>query len=60
VNAFVRLLGDDSGATLVEYAVVGATLAVAMIAALGAIVAQCGARLTSTSTNLTSLGVNPP
>ena len=56
----MQLLSDDSGATVVEYAVISAMLSVAMIAALAAIAAECTARLSVTSGKMTSLGTNPP
>jgi Flp pilus assembly pilin Flp len=60
VKWFVQLLRDDCGATVVEYAVISATLSVAMIAALAAIATECTTRLSVTSGNMTSLGTNPP
>ena len=60
MKAIVRLLGDESGAVLAEYALVSAILSVAMVAALVAIAAQCATRLAGTSSGLTSLGSSPP
>ncbi|MDB5026333.1 MAG: hypothetical protein JWO66_22 [Candidatus Eremiobacteraeota bacterium] len=55
-----RLLSDDRGSTTVEYAVVGATLALMALAGLAAIASQVAARLALTSGKLTSLGTSPP
>lgn len=60
MTTFVRMLADDSGATLVEYALVSATLSVLMIGALTTIASQCSTRLSGTSTKLTGLGSAPP
>jgi Flp pilus assembly pilin Flp len=57
---FVTLLGDDSGAALVQYALISALMSVAMIAALAAIAAECATRLSVTSGRMTTLGLNPP
>ena len=57
---FVRLLADDSGATMTEYAVITAALSVVMIGAFAAIAAECSERLGNTSTQLTGLGSSPP
>jgi len=53
------MLADDSGATMAEYALISAVLSVTMIAALVAIAAACGTRLSVTSGKLTLLGTNP-
>ena len=55
-----RMLADESGATLVEYAVISAVLSVSMIVALVAIAAECAARLSVTSGKMSSLGTSPP
>jgi Flp pilus assembly pilin Flp len=55
-----QLLSDDSGATVVEYALISAVLSAAMIAALAAIAAECATRLSVTGGKMTSLGTNPP
>ncbi len=60
MNRLVRLLADDSGATLAEYALISAVLAVAMIGALTAIAAECAAQLSVTGGQMTSLGTTPP
>jgi Flp pilus assembly pilin Flp len=60
MKCIIALLGDDSGAALVEYALVSALLSAAMIAALAAIAAECATRLSVTSGGMTTLGTNPP
>ncbi|GAC1576515.1 MAG: hypothetical protein NVS3B7_09460 [Candidatus Elarobacter sp.] len=55
---FGRVLADESGVTLVEYALVSGTFAVLAIGGLAAIVTQCGLRLGVTSTKLTALGTS--
>ncbi|HEY0382351.1 MAG TPA: hypothetical protein VGC72_09140 [Candidatus Elarobacter sp.] len=60
MTAFCRLLADDSGATLVEYALASTALALTAIAALAAITHQCATRLATTSGKLTALGTSPP
>ncbi|HEY0613346.1 MAG TPA: hypothetical protein VGC96_01850 [Candidatus Elarobacter sp.] len=56
--AFRRLLGDESGGTLVEYALVSALLAAAAAGGLSLIASQCAARLGATSAKLTALGTS--
>lgn len=60
MTALARMLADESGATIVEYAVISAVLSVSMIAALLTIAAECAARLSVTSGKMTSLGTSPP
>jgi Flp pilus assembly pilin Flp len=55
-----RVLADDGGATLVEYALLSAVLSAAMIAALAAIASECKTRLSVTSGQMTALGTTPP
>lgn len=57
---FRRLLADERGATLVEYALVSAAFALTAAGALAAISHQAGARMGVTSSKLTSLGTLPP
>ena len=59
MNRFAAMLADERGATTVEYALITASLAVVMIAALAAIASECSIRLTATSTNMTALGTTP-
>ena len=54
------MLADESAATIVEYAIVAAAFAVAMVAALAAIASECSSRLTATGTQLPALGTSPP
>jgi Flp pilus assembly pilin Flp len=54
------MLADDSGVTIVQYALITALLSVVMIGALVKIAAVCATRLATTSTNLTGLGSSPP
>ena len=60
MTAFARLLADESGAALAEYALVSAAFALSAATALAAIAYQCGIRLGATSTGLTALGTTPP
>jgi Flp pilus assembly pilin Flp len=60
VTRFARLIADESGAALVEYALISAVLSAVMIAALAAIAAECSVRLATTSGKMTSLGTSPP
>jgi Flp pilus assembly pilin Flp len=54
-----RFLRDEEGATLTEYGLLAAALAVPMIAAFGAIATVGGNTLQTTGTGLSSLGSNP-
>jgi Flp pilus assembly pilin Flp len=58
--ALAAVGSDESGATLVEYALITASLGVLMIAALKLISSETGAQLTATGSGLTAVGVNPP
>ena len=60
MNEFGRLLIDDSGSTMAQYAVITAVLSVAMIGALATIAAECSTQLGSTSNGLTALETSPP
>jgi Flp pilus assembly pilin Flp len=60
VRSLVALLRDDSGATIVEYAVIAVALALPMIV-IGAVIATtAGNQLSSTSTHMQTLGQTPP
>lgn len=59
-RAFVRMLADDSGVALVEYALVAAAFAVLMIGTLAAIAAETGTQLTEAGNGLTAFGASPP
>ena len=54
-----RFLHNDDGATLTEYGLLAAALALPMIAAFGAIASVGGNTLQTTGSGLTSLGTNP-
>ena len=54
MNAFLALLRDDDGVTLVEYALVLALVAVAAIIGLRAVYDAVSATLNTVSSNLTS------
>ena len=56
----MQMLADDAAVTTVQYALVSATLSVAMIGALTTIASLCSTRLGTTSTRLTGLGSSPP
>ena len=58
--ALRRLAGDDAGSTLAEYAIVTASLAVTMIAALKLIQGETGVQFDATSAGLTAFAVTPP
>lgn len=58
--ALGRLLRDDAGTAVVEYAIVTASLAVAMIAALKLIQSEAGVQFTTTAAGLTAFAVSPP
>jgi Flp pilus assembly pilin Flp len=60
MKRFAALLRDESGAALVQYALVSALMSVAMMAALAAIAAECATRLSVTSSGMTTIGTNPP
>lgn len=59
-NAFVLLLRDESGATLVEYGIIAAALAVPFIAGASAIVSTISSALSGTTAGMQSIGANPP
>jgi Flp pilus assembly pilin Flp len=58
--AFRRLAGDETGTALVEYAIVSASLAVMMIAALKLIQNETGVQLSTAAAGLTAFAVTPP
>lgn len=57
---FIGLLCDDSGASIVEYAVVAALIALPMLAIGAAIAATAATQLTTTTGGLQHMGTNPP
>jgi Flp pilus assembly pilin Flp len=60
MSALVRLLRDETGGPLVEYALVLALLSMVAIVALGAIATSADGALTRTQAQLTSAAVNFP
>lgn len=60
IAAFRRMLADDQGATLAEYGMVAAGLAVPFIVAALAIVATASGTLSATTAGMQTVGVNPP
>ncbi len=57
---FLRLLRDERGAAIDEYALVAAFFAVASIATLEAISSNATNQLTTTQNNLMATAVTPP
>ena len=57
LRAFARA---DDGVALVEYALIAALLAMAMITMLALIQTETGAQLTATGTGLSNVGITPP
>jgi Flp pilus assembly pilin Flp len=55
-----RMMADDRGATMAEYGIIAAGLAVPFIAAALAIVTTAGTTLQSATSGMQSIGVNPP
>ena len=60
VRFLVALLRDDTGASLAEYGIIAAGLALPMIAIAALIVTTAGNQLTSTTTHMQTLGNTPP
>ena len=60
MNAIAALLADESGATVVEYALASALFGTLMVAVLALIASQCGVRLSTTGAGLAALGTSPP
>jgi len=59
MTGIIRLLHDESGAAVVEYALISAALSAVMIGALAMIVSECRTRLSVTSGKMTALGTTP-
>jgi Flp pilus assembly pilin Flp len=59
-SALLALWHDERGATLVEYAVIAASLSVVMITALLGIQNRTGALFSGTATGLTAFAITPP
>jgi Flp pilus assembly pilin Flp len=60
VRTFIALLRDDNGASLVEYAMIAAAVALPLLALGAAIATNAAGQLTTTTSNLQKLGTNPP
>lgn len=60
IAALRAMLVDESGATLAEYGMVAAGLAVPFIVAALAIVSAASGTLGSTTAGMQTVGVNPP
>lgn len=56
----LRILRDDEGASMAEYAVIAALFAVPLLGVLGALAGTAGGVLQTTGNNLTAIAVNPP
>ena len=52
------MLRDESGASMVEYAIVAAALVLPLVAIFAALETNAGNILTTTGTNLTAIGQN--
>ena len=57
---FIALLRDDGGASLVEYAMIAAAVALPLLMLGAAIATSAATQLTTTTNNLQKLGTNPP
>ncbi len=60
MGTLIALLRDENGASLVEYAMVAALIALPMLALAVAIAATASAQLTTTTGGLQKIGTNPP
>jgi Flp pilus assembly pilin Flp len=54
------LLRDESGATMAEYGIIAAGLAIPFIGVALTLVATAAGTLSGTTTGMQSVGVNPP
>lgn len=57
---FVRMLSDDAGNALVEYAIVAAAIALPLIGISVAIANSSGVNLSNMTQHLSGLGTTPP
>ena len=55
-----RLVRDESGVTLVEYAMVLSLLSIGMIVGLTALATAIGNNMTNAGSSMTNLQANPP
>lgn len=60
IRVLSRLFQDESGVTLVEYAMVLSLLSIGMIIGLTALANAIGNNMTNASSSLTNLQANPP
>jgi Flp pilus assembly pilin Flp len=60
MNVLLRLLHDETGGPLVEYAMILALLSMVAIVALGAIATSANGALSTTQTQLTSAAADLP
>lgn len=56
MNAIVRLVENDSGATAIEYGLIAAGISVAIIAVVNALGSQLVATFTTVTTQLSTAG----
>jgi pilus assembly protein Flp/PilA len=56
MNEFVKFLGDESGATAIEYGLIAAGISVAIIAVVNALGTQLQTTFTTVSTQLSTAG----
>ena len=60
MQAFRAVLADESGATLVEYAILASAFSVLMITALLGIQNRTGTQFTGSTTGLNAFQISPP
>jgi Flp pilus assembly pilin Flp len=64
LSALLRLLGrmltDDAGNAVVEYAIVAAAIALPLIGIGYAIAQNSGSNLSNMTSNMSNLGISPP
>lgn len=60
IRALRCMLADDGGATLAEYGIIAALLAVPLIVAATAIIGTAASTLSSTTSGMQTIGANPP
>jgi Flp pilus assembly pilin Flp len=60
MSAFVRMLHDEAGSTLAEYALILGMIALISVAGLSAVVAGANGNLATLSGGLRGLADNPP
>ena len=60
IRVLRRLVRDESGVTLVEYAMVLSLLSIGMIVGLTALATAIGNNMTNAGSSMTNLQANPP